>query len=97
MVKLHFTKENMPTPEEFRRMLDEALARSNPIDELLELLRDLVAYEEQYNMASEEFYERFMRGELGDAGDYISWAGYYETYLRFKHRIGEGLKQVLAA
>lgn len=25
MVKFHFTKENMPTPEEFRRMLDEAL------------------------------------------------------------------------
>lgn len=77
-------------------MLDEALAKSNPIDELLELLRDLVTYEEQYGMASEEFYEQFMRGELGDAADYISWAGDYETYLRFKHRIGEGLKQVLA-
>ena len=97
MVKFHFTQENMPTPEEFQRMLKEAVARSNPIDELLELLRDLVAYEEQYDMMTEEFYERFMQGELGDAEDYISWAGDYEVYLRFKHRIGEGLKQVLAA
>ncbi len=35
-------------------------------------------YEQQYNMSTEEFYDRFLTGELGDSSDYMDWAGSYE-------------------
>ena len=33
-------------------------------------------------MTTEEFYARFMRGELGDAKDFIGWAGMFEARSR---------------
>lgn len=35
-------------------------------------------YEQQYGMTSEQFYQQFLTGELGDAADYMDWAGFYE-------------------
>ena len=29
-------------------------------------------------MTSEQFYQQFLTGELGDAADYVEWAGFYE-------------------
>jgi hypothetical protein len=38
----------------------------------------LEEYEQRYGMKTEEFYEKFESGELGDLDDYIDWAGEYE-------------------
>ena len=38
-------------------------------------------------MKTPEFYEKFMRGELGDAKDYIAWAGTYEIFMRQKRKL----------
>ncbi len=38
--------------------------------------------ETRYNLSSAEFYRRFRQGEMGDADDFILWAGAYEIYLR---------------
>ncbi|NJL98828.1 MAG: hypothetical protein HC924_08470 [Synechococcaceae cyanobacterium SM2_3_2] len=35
-------------------------------------------YEAQYGLSSQDFYAQFMSGSLGDAEDYIEWAGFYE-------------------
>ncbi|NJO85934.1 MAG: hypothetical protein HC818_04410 [Synechococcaceae cyanobacterium RM1_1_27] len=32
----------------------------------------------QYGLSSQDFYAQFMSGSLGDAEDYIEWAGFYE-------------------
>lgn len=45
------------------------------------LVKYLREFETQYGMSSAEFHAKFSRGELGDAGDFIMWAGLYETYL----------------
>jgi len=45
---------------------------------LVKYLRD---FEMQYGMSSPDFFAKFSKGELGDAGDFIMWAGLYETYL----------------
>jgi hypothetical protein len=93
MPKLSFTSENMPTPEEFQRMLAEAMAESNPVDELLELAHELQEYERKYEMSSSEFFERFRRGELGDDMDWIEWAGVYQLFQRLKRRVELALMQ----
>ena len=56
---LKFTQKNWPTPGEFRRMVQDALAKSNPVDDLLELAGELRGYEQQCSMSSEEFFRRF--------------------------------------
>ena len=93
MPKLSFTSENMQTPEEFQHMLAEAMAESNPVDELLELAQDLREYERKYEMKSSEFFERFQRGELGDDMDWIDWAGTYQLFQRLKRRMELALMQ----
>jgi hypothetical protein len=43
-----------------------------------EIWAKLHAYEQQYSMTSEQFYQQFSSGDLGDSADYIDWAGFYE-------------------
>ena len=63
------------------------------MDDILDLMWQLIAFEEQYNMPTDEFYARFMRGEMGDGMDYsprkrgAEQAGKYESYLEIKQEI----------
>lgn len=52
------------------RMLDLGLERTN------ERLR---LFEEQYGMASEEFMQRYTKGQIKESLDTIEWAGEIET------------------
>ncbi len=47
----------------------------------------LSAYEEQYDMLSEEFYRRFRSGELGDGIDFVEWSVFYEMYQALLERL----------
>jgi len=93
MAKFVFTKGNMPTSEEFRVMLEEAPPRS-ATEYLHDLSRDLFAFESKFNMSSDVFYARFMRGEMGDDMPHIRWAGRYELYLEAKHEIDSKLAEI---
>ena len=55
--------------------------------QLGELERDLAAFEERYELASSEFYERFQAGELGDEMDYVEWASLHQMAERLRERI----------
>ncbi len=86
MTRFVFTKENMPTSEELRRILDEAPPCS-ATEFLAELSEDLSIFEDKFNMSSDVFYAQFMRGEMGDDMPHIKWAGSYELYLETKREI----------
>ena len=47
----------------------------------------LSAYEEQYDLPSEEFYRRFRSGELGDGIDFVEWSVFYEMYQTLLERL----------
>ncbi|MFZ1757036.1 MAG: hypothetical protein WBO46_21225 [Caldilineaceae bacterium] len=88
MATLSYTHETMPeSSEEFQHQLAEAMAASNPIDDLLELAADLRGFEEKYEMASDEFYRRFQAGEMGDDMEIIEWSALYELYWRTRRGI----------
>lgn len=40
--------------------------------------QELQGFEEEYNIDSHTFYQRFETGEMGDAMDYFEWAGLHE-------------------
>ena len=78
MPVIEFTQETMPeTREEFSLLLEEARRNANPLDDLLALGRQLLSYEQRYDMTSDEFYSRYKRGEMGDDMDFVRWAGRY--------------------
>ena len=57
---------------------------TSPVDALASLVRSLVAYEQKYQMPSTDFYARYQRGEMGDAAEFVEWAGDYQQYLQLK-------------
>ena len=60
---------------------------ASPLDALAALVRSLVEYEQQHQMASADFYARYKRGELGDSAAFVEWAGDYQHYLQLKEAI----------
>jgi len=73
--------------DEFRKRLKEAIKRNTPVDDLCELSEELVIYEQKYGIKSPVFYDKFMRGEMGDARDFIQWSGKYEMFSKLKAMI----------
>lgn len=41
--------------------------------------RNLQLLEQRFGMESQQFYQKFQAGVMGDDMDYIQWAGEYET------------------
>ncbi len=52
-----------------------------------QLKPDLEAFETKFKMSSEECYQRFNTGELGDDGDIFEWVALYENVLLYRKRI----------
>lgn len=69
---------------------------ASPLDALLALKSDLVAYERQYGMTSDAFYARFATGELGDSEDFVVWAGEYQLCQSLKRELEQKLQLVPA-
>jgi hypothetical protein len=97
MAKIIITKDNLLSLTEFKALLEQTSARSSILEDILGLLRELVTFEEKYNMASDVFYARFMRGEMGDDLPFMMWAGQYESYLEAKQEIASQLAEVTIA
>ncbi|MEK9162039.1 MAG: hypothetical protein AAB261_01955 [Chloroflexota bacterium] len=88
MPKVSYTKENMPKkPGEMMKALREAAKTTTPIDDLIDLTREMVHLEIKYKMSSEEFYQKFNKGEMGDRMEIMHWVGTYEMYKRLKQKL----------
>jgi hypothetical protein len=61
--------------------------------ELQRLAARLAAYEQQYQMASDDFYQRFRKGELGDDMDFVEWSIFWDMRQATEKRLASLLKQ----
>jgi hypothetical protein len=52
-----------------------------------ELEANLPKFEQQYQMSSAEFYQRFHGGELGDEIDFVEWNAFYQMWLALQKQI----------
>jgi hypothetical protein len=52
-----------------------------------ELKQELTPFEHRYGLSSEEFYEKFKRGEIQDTAETVEWCMKYRFYL---YAIGQG-------
>lgn len=78
--KLQLLQDIYPNSQELDQILEKLLTIA--LDEQQQRLqrydRDIRAFETQYKMESDDFYERFETGELGDAADFFEWSGLLE-------------------
>ena len=63
MPKLSY-KNELPSSDEFQKALTQAMANSNPVDDLLELANDLREFEQKHRMSSADFYKKYQAGSL---------------------------------
>ena len=63
----------------------------SPVEAIAALIRSLVVYEQRYQMSSADFYVRYQQGGMGDAAEFVEWAGDYQHYLQLKEEVEEKL------
>lgn len=98
MPTLSYTEETRPkSTEEFQHRWAEAVAKSNPIDDLLELAAELRCFETKYEMSSKEFHRKFNAGEIGDDFDFFDWNASYGMYLNLRKAIDAALMRAAVA
>ena len=54
---------------------------------LHDLERDLRELEEQYQMSSHEFFERWQAGEMDDTADFMDWNALYQMATEVRARL----------
>ncbi|MFM7406092.1 MAG: hypothetical protein ACKO3K_05350 [Cuspidothrix sp.] len=55
--------------------------------QIKELENDLQIFEHQYQLSSENFYQQFKRGELGDEVDFVEWSAFYQMWTDLQARL----------
>lgn len=88
-------QENWPSSETFRQWLHAQDESYDPLEELLRLERELAQFEQQHDLASEEFFRRYQAGEMGDDMVFVRWAGRYRLYTNLKRAISTSLKLIV--
>jgi hypothetical protein len=64
-----------------------ALERAAAQRALEDLRQRLSVFEGHYQMSSEDFYQRFRAGELGDAAEFVEWSVFCEMVDSVRERL----------
>lgn len=89
--KLQLLQDIYPNSQELDQILEKLLTVA--LDEQQQRLqrynRDIRAFEKQYKMESDDFYERFEIGDLGDAADFFEWSGLIDLCQELRDTIAQ--------
>jgi hypothetical protein len=55
--------------------------------EIARMRIDLDEFENKYNMASSDFFEKFNSGKIDDDRDFVVWSGIYEMFLENQQKL----------
>ena len=89
MPKFDLTNEQGSARDQFVATLRRAEDTYNPVEELLELQRELIELERKYGLSSNDFDQRYRSGAMGDSVEVVYWAGLHRAYLQLKQAIDE--------
>ena len=67
------------------RVASSQAARDEAV--LRDLERDLGELEQQYEMSSEEFFQRWQAGEMADTADFMDWNALYQMAREVRERL----------
>lgn len=72
-------------------MRKKTIQYTSPLDALVAVAKRLSLYENQHQMESAEFFERYNQGLLSDDALFIEWANDYRHYLALHQEIQQRL------
>ena len=75
-------------------MRKQTIQYTSPIDALIAVAKRLSLYESQRRMDSEEFFDRYSRGQLSDDAVFVDWANDYRHYLQLRQKLAKSLPDV---
>jgi len=75
-------------------MRKERTEYDSPVDALVAVAKRLSVYEDRYHMVSEEFSDKFQKGQLEDSVDFVEWANDYQHYVAIRFKIEGYLRNV---
>lgn len=55
--------------------------------EIQEIEIDLQTFEQEYKLSSEQFYQQFKKGKLGDEIDFVEWSAFYQMWYSLQERL----------
>lgn len=95
MAVVKLTEKNIPKSGKLlKEMLYQKFTETSPLDDFIEVIRDLTMLELKYKLSSQDFFNRFQNGEMDDDIEFIRWANKYEIYQEIKSDM-EGLFDLL--
>ncbi len=68
-------------------MRKQRIEYDSPVDALVAIAKRLSIYETRYRMTSEEFFDKFSKGQLEDSEDFVEWANDYQNYVVIRREI----------
>ena len=75
-------------------MRKQTIQYTSPIDALIAVTKRLSLYESQQRLDSEEFFDRYSRGQLSDDAVFVDWANDYRHYLQLRQTLAKSLHDV---
>ena len=75
-------------------MRKQTIQYTSPIDALIAVTKRSSIDESQQRMDSEEFFDRYSRGQLSDDAVFVDWANDYRHYLQLRQRLAKSLPDV---
>ncbi len=75
-------------------MQKQQIVYTSPLDALIAVAKRLSLYESQNRMTSEEFFDRYSKGQLSDDECFIEWANDYRHFLGLRKDLEKRLQYV---
>ena len=75
-------------------MRKQTIQYTSPIDALIAVTKRLSLHESRQRMESEEFFDRYSRGQLSDDAVFVDWANDYRHYLQLRRKLAKSLPNV---
>jgi hypothetical protein len=68
-------------------MRKQRIEYDSPVDALVAIAKRLSVYEGRYEMTSEEFFNKFSKGQSEDSEDFVEWANDYQHYMAIRREL----------
>jgi len=75
-------------------MRKQRIEYDSSIDALVAIAKRLSMNEDRHRMASEDFFDKYSKGQLDDSADFIEWANDYQHYLALRLEIERQIQHV---
>ncbi|RJQ16715.1 MAG: hypothetical protein C4560_09190 [Nitrospiraceae bacterium] len=75
-------------------MLKQTIQYTSPLDALIAVAKRLNSFENQHRMDSEEFFDKYNRGQMPDDSVFVEWANDYRHYLHLHQELEKRLQSV---